>query len=748
MKELKFLLVIGIHEDAEIIQRQLRKEFRFSSLVVDKEKDYIEALKNFKPDIIFSDYFLSKFDGMKALLIRNELSALTPFIIVTDNINDEIVVNCLKNCATDYLNKEHLAMLNFTITKALEQKTLAAEKELAMKELQDSMEQFRVFVENDISGDYLEDEDEVLYCNKRLLEIFEFDSLTELNAYGPINLYEDVRVREKVLNLLKSGKKVESQELRMHTRTGKPLILLENAYIYLDKNGKMLKIQGYLIDITKQKYAEESLRKSGNLFRSLMENTTAGVIIYNKEFFLYVNPAITQLLGYSEEELLKMHYWDVIHPDHRHLVEERGKRRIDQKEVPPQYQFKVLTKTGNTKWVEYTAGPLLMYKDSLAAIGTIYDITGQKKAAMEIKKLSTVIEQSPFIVEITGTDGNIEYVNKAFTEISGYQKHEVLGRNLRILQSGKTPKKTFDELWKTIASGKVWKGEFINTKKNGDLYIEWAVISPILDENGNVVRYAGIKRDISMEKRLEQELLQERRKVEEANRLKTAILTNMSHELRTPLNSILGFSTLMLDSNNLEEMHEMTQYINDSGQRLLRTLNLVIDVSRLEAGNFEPDFQEVDIYALIQKLFKDFNEEATKKNLKIIFDAPMTAFPVVCDLKFIHGILENLLDNAIKFTNKGSITLSIRTEKNGKMNYAVIDIVDTGIGISEKSQKIIFEDFQQESVGYGRVYEGTGLGLSLARKYVELLGGYINLKSKVGEGSTFSIFIPVNQKKT
>lgn len=297
-----------------------------------------------------------------------------------------------------------------------------------------------------------------------------------------------------------------------------------------------------------------------------------------------------------------------------------------------------------------------------------------------------------------------------------------------------------------MTSRMVWRGYLINKKKDGSIYTEIAFLFPVFGEDGSVIRYAGIKRDVTKEKEIEEELLNEKRKVEEANRLKTAILTNMSHELRTPLNGILGFSTLISDSTDLDEIREMTQYIQESGQRLLRTLNLVIEISAMEAGNFQPDYYEVDLNDVIRKLVRNYKEEAEKKNLKIIFDDPLNSFPLFTDLKFIHGTIENLLDNAIKFTNEGWVSVSVGNEVDDNQNYVVINIADTGIGISEKNQKVIFEDFQQESMGYSRVYEGTGLGLSLAKKYVELLGGFIKLKSKVGEGSAFLVFIPV--KKT
>ncbi len=522
--------------------------------------------------------------------------------------------------------------------------------------------------------------------------------------------------------------------------------MLENAYADLDEKGEVVTMYGYLIDITAQRENENLLQASETLFRNLTESTSASIVIYDKEKMLYGNPAFCKLLGYSEKEICRMGYWEVVHPDFQDIVKEKGQRRIDKKAVESRYHFKVVTKQGVEKWVEFSAAAI-NYHGKTAAIGTLYDITKEKTAATEIKKLSTVIEQNPLSVMITDIGGGIVYANRAFLEKTGYSMKEVLGKNPRILKSGLTPDDTFVDLWSTLSNRMVWKGILTNKMKNGTIYSELAVIFPIFSDDGSVIHYAAVKRDISKEREVEEQLMEEKRKVEEANRLKSAILTNMSHELRTPLNGILGFSTLISDSSDLEEIAEMTQYIQESGQRLLRTLNLVIEISAMEAGNFQPDFNEIDVNDVIRKLIKNYKEEAAKKSLKIIFDDPMTSFPIVTDLKFIHGAIENLLDNAIKFTNEGWVSISLVNEVLEGQKFIVINVADTGIGISEKNQKVIFEDFQQESMGYSRVYEGTGLGLSLAKKYVELLGGHIQVKSKVGEGSTFSIYIPINAKE-
>lgn len=737
MDNLKFLLVEDIREDTELIQQQLEKEFTFTIHIVRNKQEYSEALHNFAPDVILSGIYGKTPKDSWALVLRDQQLPNTPFIVITSTFEDEIAMECLDRGVTNYLSKEHLVSLNFIIRMALNHSRPSEQKKSAKKDFTVSLEDFRKLVVHDISGEYLGDENKILFCNDKVLEMFEFSDLEELNAYGSYNLYEYPEDRSKLINDLKEGKSIENRESIMHTKTGRPIVVLENAFADLDKEGKIVTMFGYLNDVTQERHFEEQLRASENLFRNLTESTSAGIAIYDKEYFLYTNPAFSKLVGYSRAELLKMNFWEVAAPDQRQMIKERGQKRVGQENVISEYQFKVFTKEGQYKWVSFSAAAIT-YKDRPAAICTLYDITLQKNAAQEIKKLSTVIEQSPLSIIITNMDAKIEYANRAFTVTTGYSLTEAIGHNPNILKSGQTPKETYIDLWKSITSGLVWKGDLINKKKDGTIFTEIAVIFPIFGEDGAIIRYAAIKRDVTKEKEIEAELREEKKKAEDANRLKSGILTNMSHELRTPLNGILGFSTLIADSVDLEEIREMTMYIQDSGQRLLRTLNLIIEISAIDSGNFEADYQKVDLNEMIRKIVRDFKVEADVKKLKIIFSDSLTTFPVVTDLKYTHGAIENMVDNAIKFTNKGSVRISVEKEKD----YAVIHIADTGIGISEKKQKLIFEDFQQESMGHNRIYEGTGLGLSLAKKYVEKLNGFIRLKSKVGEGSTFSIYIP------
>lgn len=746
MSKLRILIVEDNSADDKLLRYELGRDFDFIAVTVETEADYLEKLEDFHPELILSDYSMPEFSGLRALEIRNEKSPLTPFIIVTGSVNEEVAVKCIKTGASDYVTKEHLMRLNVAVKSVLEQQKILIGKIEAERDLYQSLEHFKKFVENDISGDYIETEDKVIYCNKKIFEIFEFDNLDQLNAYGTRNLYENQNDRERFMEELKLNGKVEDFEVRMHTRTGKKIVLLENAYGEFDEEGRLLQLQGYLIDITQRISFEEKLKHSENLFRTLTENTSAGIVIYNKEKFLYANPAITRLLGYSEEEMKKMHFWDIVHPLDSEMVKERGKKRIKKQRVPRNYQFRLITKKGETRWVDFTAGHL-QFEGEETGIGSIHDITKEKLATEEIKLLSTVVSQSPLSVMMTDLGAKIKYVNSSFTQITGYSFKEVFDQNPRILQSGETPKKVYDELWNTVVKGKTWRGEFINKRKNGEVYYEYAVIAPIKDDEGKIRQYISMKEDITLRKKLENELINAKIKAEEGNRLKSAFLANISHELRTPLNGILGFSELIQELNEVEPIREMSRYINESGQRLLRTLDMIIAISRLDSGTYEVKKESMDVIAEFHSIYTKNQPLARDKKLEITFETAFDSFELLGDRTIVSAAIDEIVNNAIKFTNEGKIDLRTgKTIENGK-EYIYLEIEDTGIGILEENRKAIFENFQQASTGYGRKYEGNGLGLSLAKKYIELIGGFLKLNSTEGVGSTFTIYIPVHQDK-
>jgi len=365
----------------------------------------------------------------------------------------------------------------------------------------------------------------------------------------------------------------------------------------------------------------------------------------------------------------------------------------------------------------------------------------RKKYENELRKLSEAVEQSPASIVITDINGDIEYVNKRFEDITGYTTQEAYHKNPRILQSGHTTKEEYKVLWDTILSGKTWHGEFLNKKKKGDLYWEDAFISPIKDEDGITIYYLAVKQDITEKKKIEAELIEAKEHAEESDRLKTAFLNNISHEIRTPFNGILGFLSIIQGGDlTVSERDNYIGIINKSAYRLMNTINDIVEISKIQAGQVTLKLSETNIKKLAGELFTRFKTDAEVQGLEFTINNELhqKIESIYTDGFKLNTILSNLIGNALKFTKAGSIQISIHL--NG--DDLVFSVKDTGMGLRPEKQELIFHWFRQGSESLTRSFEGAGLGLSISKAYVEMLGGKIWVESEIEKGSTFYFTIP------
>ncbi|NTW11528.1 MAG: response regulator [Chlorobiaceae bacterium] len=316
-----------------------------------------------------------------------------------------------------------------------------------------------------------------------------------------------------------------------------------------------------------------------------------------------------------------------------------------------------------------------------------------------------------------------------------------MGNNEKILHSDLMPKEINEEIWQTIFSGGVWHGELFNRKKNGELYWEDAVISPIVNENGVTTNFVAVKEDITEKKRLWTELVAAKEKAEESDRLKSAFLANISHEIRTPMNGILGFAELLKEPELTgEEQSEYISLIQQSGERMLGLINDLIDISRIEAGESFLQISETTVNTVIQELFAFFKPQADKKGLSLVCSTGLSdsESTIDTDRKKIGQVITNLIQNALKFTRKGGITFGYE-KKDDLLEFFV---TDTGIGIPPGMKEMIFDRFRQLDNSLTRNHEGSGLGLCISKAYIEMLGGTICVEPGEKNGSTFRFSIP------
>jgi len=367
-----------------------------------------------------------------------------------------------------------------------------------------------------------------------------------------------------------------------------------------------------------------------------------------------------------------------------------------------------------------------------------------KKSAEESTiKLTKAVTESPASVVITDSQGKIEYVNPKFISTTGYSFEEVNGANPRLLKSGDTPQVVYKNLWDTILSGNEWRGELKNRKKNGEYYWEDISISPIVAENGSISHYIAIKEDISDRKVLINQLIEARDKAQESDKLKTSFLQNISHEIRTPMNGIMGFIELLRDPDLSSEEHDSyIDIIEKSSHRMLKIINDLIDISKIEAGIIQVKLSEVFVYPMLYDVVSFFMPEAEKKGMKLNLECveEIKNLTITSDHEKIYAVLANLIKNSIKYSIKGEINVDAIVCGD----FIEFSVKDTGIGIPEGKLDKIFERFTQvDSSSISRA-EGAGLGLSIVKAYIDILGGSIWVESKLDEGSRFAFTIPLN----
>ena len=361
-------------------------------------------------------------------------------------------------------------------------------------------------------------------------------------------------------------------------------------------------------------------------------------------------------------------------------------------------------------------------------------------------KYRTLIDNLSVGVYQVEPSGKLLQVNPAFLKIMGYYNTDV----------DLSEEMSKHSAWEFYPDPQIRKDFLTAVKENGEVknvemqmfnYVKkliWVNVAAKgrFDNDGNLLWVDGVLEDISIRKAAEIQLIKAKEKAEEASRVKSSFLANMSHEIRTPLNGILGFTEILKEDINDKEQLHCVNVIEKSGKRLLETLDLILNFSKLEAESVTALYKEVNIINIVKDVMNSFEEMAKSKDLYLQKEISVNKLTAHIDERFLMHVLNNLLKNAIVYTKKGGITLSL----DANTENMIFKVKDTGIGIVKEKQKIVFEPFRQESEGYGRNFEGTGLGLSIAKRFVEMMKGSIEVESEIGKGSTFTVTIPLTNK--
>lgn len=488
----------------------------------------------------------------------------------------------------------------------------------------------------------------------------------------------------------------------------------------------------------------KALRESENKYKDIIDYSPIG--IYKSTIggdIIFANQQFAQILGYeSSEELLKQNITDIYVDlsDRSRMID-----LIEKGNEPISFEIKWKRKDGTPIWIMTNIRAI---KDEWGNIrnfeGFVIDIDLRKKHEFEVQKLLKAVEQNPASIVITDETGNIEYVNQMFTKITGYTFEEAKGKNPRILKSEIHSEDFYQKLWSTILSGNNWNGEIQNKNKNGELYWEHVLISPIVTKEGEITNFVAVKENITEKKLLIKNLIEAKEKAEESDRLKTAFLANMSHEIRTPMNGILGFAGLLKEPRlSSEEQENFINIIEKSGERMLNTINDLIDISKIESKLVTINRSIININEQIDYLYIFFKPEIERKGLKITHYKALSNEKAIIytDEEKLNAILMNLIKNAIKYTDKGSIEFGYHV----KNDFLEFYVKDTGIGIAKNRHEAVFDRFVQADLSISRPYEGSGLGLSISKAYVEMLNGKIRVESEDGKGSNFFFTLPFKE---
>jgi len=430
-------------------------------------------------------------------------------------------------------------------------------------------------------------------------------------------------------------------------------------------------------------------------------------------------------------------------------------------ELKKQIYSKVITQKQNLrntiKELKEKKNDLLKLRNGLEEIVNertkqlLEEIDARKRAQIKIseseKRFRLLFENSPIGMYVSTPEGKVKMVNKALVEMLGYPSEEEF---LKLDVNDPSNFVDFDrEKFKSelLNYGKVIGYKSIWKKYNGEpIYIQENA-SALKNEKGEIIQYQGTVEDITKHKEFENALIKAKEKAEESDRLKSEFLAQISHEIRTPVNSILSFTNLLkeeISELGITDLMDSFNMIENGGRRLIRTVDLILNVSDLQNGTYKPEFIEFDLAEdIIKPVLLEFKVQAESKNLEFIFNNNIEgSCSIVADDYTVTQIFVQLIDNAIKFTNKGKVEINLFTTGT----HVVSEIIDTGIGISEEYQEKLFKPFCQEDRGYTRKFEGNGLGLSLVKKCSEINKAKILFESRKNVGTKFTVMFERKEK--
>ena len=488
---------------------------------------------------------------------------------------------------------------------------------------------------------------------------------------------------------------------------------------------------------------------------------------------LYGSRALSEALGVDLDDLIRRPLRERIVGTNRPLGEEL--ESVDQlagSSGHPPLEVRMQHADGSDRWFAVSVRDLRGTPPVSALLVTLYDVTERRRTSERMKMLERAVEaanNSIVVADAQQDDMPLVYVNEGFLALTKYEYDDVIGRNCRFLQTrgpnGSRESEAQATIRRALKEGEFVKQTIRNYKKDGTPFWNELYLTPIYSGD-TLTHFVGVQNDVterveaqqhyeslneSLDRRVREatgeiqktneRLMIEKERAEAGARAKTAFLASMSHEIRTPLTAILGFAGLLTRRIDQEDLKTFAERIERSGTRLLKTLNLILDLSAIESGKRHLTMAAAPIVPELREIANLFRPRAQEQGIRLLEEYPPDAehWRVRYDVGALTSILNNLVGNAVKFTNDGSVTLRLEARKTENGPRASIVVEDTGIGIKSEFLSRIFKPFEQESSGLSRTHEGSGLGLSIAKRLTEMMGGELRVDTEPGQGSRFTV---------
>ena len=596
-----------------------------------------------------------------------------------------------------------------------------AERKCGDDALRESEERYRAFVDSTSDLAFVKDEElRYVLVNRANQEFF---GRPEDEIVGKTDF--DLMPRDAAEACRRSDEQALLEQAVIVTQERSGGRVYESRKFLLRLRNGEVGVGGFIRDVTDRELAAEELRRSEEEYRALFDGANDAIVVFEpgSETILDANPKACELYGYGRDELvgssLKRLTLDVARGERliADLFQDGNRNELETVHV---------RRDGTAVHLQIK-GSVVDYGGKTAVLSIARDITQRRRDEAERKRLATAIEQSAEAVVITDTGGTIEYVNPAFEWITGYPAAEAVGRNPRVLKSGKQPPAFYAEMWAVISSGSVWTGKLTNRRKDGSVYQEEMSISPIRDQNGEIINFVAVKRDVTSEMDLQQQLAQAQ-KMEAVGRLAGGV----AHDFNNILQALITHVQLMRgkpkDRKWMESSIQEMENLIGRGAALTRQLLIFSRRETVKPEHLDLNEQVREAGRMLQRLVKE--------NIKLSIAPAPQRLQVTADRGQLDQVLMNLVVNAADAMPDGG-QLTIRTG-SADPDRVWLSVSDTGTGIPDEIRESIFEPFFTTKASG----KGTGLGLSVVNGIVAQHGGTIEVESEMGRGTTFKVSLP------